>query len=57
MYPTCPGHAENDCSSNTDLRAFESEAVIHSATVDGPVDMPAVPCSGLPDESQTLAAF
>jgi hypothetical protein len=44
IHRTCLGHAETDCSSDADLRAFESEAAIHSATVDGPVDMPAVTC-------------
>jgi hypothetical protein len=33
-----------DCWSETDLRTSESEIVMPSATIDGPLDLPAITC-------------
>ena len=37
-------HTETDFWSQTDLRMSESEIAMPSATVDGPLDLPAVTC-------------
>lgn len=50
---TCLNHPEIDCSSETDLRMSENEIAMPSATLDGPLDLPAVTCWEPPNESQT----
>jgi hypothetical protein len=37
-------HPDIDCWSETDLRTSESEIAMPSATVDGPLDLPAITC-------------
>ena len=54
---TCLNHPNIDCWSETDLRMSESEIAMPSATVDGPLDLPAVTCWEPPNESQTRDAL
>lgn len=54
---TCLNHLGIECWSETDLRMSESEIATPSATVDGPLDLPAVTCWEPPNKSQTRDAL